>query len=161
MFFKWISSKVGRKSNPVQALSSQWKGRRFVRPAVELLESRVLLSSQTEGFVNAAYRELLRRTADPAGLAHWSSAMDQNLLSRSQVVLSIEHSPEYYTSLVDNTYAAHLNRSARPSEMTAWTNFLSQGGTVEQFEASLLGTPEYFALRGGGPTRVFASPVHR
>src|SRR5262249_25693325 len=101
MLFNWLSNKAGRKRVRGETLASRRKRTRSVPVIVELLEARVLLSSQSQTFVNAAYLELLQRPAEPGGLTDWSSALDQNVLDHPQVVLGIEHSSEYHARLVE------------------------------------------------------------
>src|SRR5437879_3077019 len=68
------------------------------RPLLEQLEDRTLLASTlSQLFVGQAYRDLLGRQADSSGLAAWSEATDQGVLSPVQVALAIGSSPEYRT----------------------------------------------------------------
>jgi Domain of unknown function (DUF4214) len=51
---------------------------------------------------------------------------------------------------VEDLYQKLLRRSADPGGLNAWVGFLNQGGTMEQLEARIIGSEEYFARRGSG-----------
>src|SRR5262249_31580786 len=73
--------------------------RRRPRPWLERLEARELLASASQLFVAQAYRDLLHREAEPAGLAFWSGLIDRGI-SRADVVLGIESCLETRTRTV-------------------------------------------------------------
>jgi uncharacterized protein (TIGR03118 family) len=100
-------------------------------------------------FVAQVYRDLLHREADPDGLAFWTSMLSQNV-SRTQVALGIENTPEYRTVEVQAAYRLLLHRAADPDGLNTFVKFLAAGGTVEQLEAMLAASPEYFQNRAGG-----------
>jgi uncharacterized delta-60 repeat protein len=110
-------------------------------------------------FISQVYLDLLQRPAEPAGLNFWSGLIDQGM-SRTQVVLQIENSPEYHALEVQRLYGLVLGRAADPSGQTAWASFLNQGGTAEQLEASLLASAEYFT-RAGGTSDRFLEALYR
>ena len=57
--------------------------RRRTRPSLEGLEARELLASASQLFVAQAYRDLLHREAEPAGLAFWSGLIDRGISART------------------------------------------------------------------------------
>jgi hypothetical protein len=101
-------------------------------------------------FVAQVYRDLLRREADPSGLASFTSALDQGTADRFAVVRAIQNSTEYRTLVVQDVYARFLFRPVDPVGLNTWVPFLAQGGTPLQLEARILGSQEYIARRGGG-----------
>ncbi len=111
-----------------------------------------------QGFVNQVYQDLLHRPAEPAGLAAWSGALDQGWLTRSQVALLIEASPESRGDQVQALYQQYLHRAADPTGLAGFTGFLLHGGTVEQVAALLAGSAEYFQ-RAGGTTGGFVQDL--
>jgi hypothetical protein len=111
-------------------------------------------------FVAQVYRDLLHREADPLGLAGWSNLLD-NGMSRFQVVLGIESSPEYLGDQVDAAYARLLHRAADAGGRNGFLNFLESGGTDEQMEALIAGSPEYFQTRGGGTNLGFLNALYQ
>jgi hypothetical protein len=105
------------------------------------------------------YRDLLHREADPAGLAGWSDLLDSGM-SRFQVVLGIESSPEYLGDEVDAAYAQLLRRPADPAGRSGFINYLESGGTVEGMDALIAGSPEYYLRRGGGTNEGFLNALY-
>jgi hypothetical protein len=99
-------------------------------------------------YVTQLYADLLDRPPDAGGLAYFTAVLDQSLASRAQVVLAIENSLEYLTDEVEQVYAKFLGRAADPAGLTYWVGVLEQGGTRAQVEAQILGSEEYFAVRG-------------
>jgi hypothetical protein len=112
-------------------------------------------------FVAQAYQDLLGRAADPGGLASWSGALNQGVLTRAQVALGIENSLEHQTAEVQGLYSRYLHRSAEPGGLTSWTAFLQAGGTLEQLEASIVGSPEYFQVRGGSSNNGYLTALYQ
>ncbi len=113
------------------------------------------VEDQAQRFVAQVYRDLLHREAEPAGLAGWGSALEQGWLNRVQVVLGIESSLEYRIDQVQAAYRSLLNRAADPQGLAGAVGFLLAGGTVEQLQAAIMGSPEYLAVRGGGTSAGF------
>ncbi len=112
-----------------------------------------------ERFVAQIYRDLLHREADVAGLQGWANALAQGVLNRVQVVLGIESSLEYRIDQVEALYQSLLKRAADPQGLAAAAGFLQAGGTIEQLEAAIMGSPEYLQVRGGGTTAGFLTAI--
>jgi hypothetical protein len=101
------------------------------------------------------YRELLGRGIDPVGLANGTAALDHGV-SRSQIVLGIESSVEYRTKLINSLYFTLLGRAADPVGLDAGLRLLGgtplipfSRATIEQLEAGILSSTEYFQKHGG------------
>src|SRR5262249_23222456 len=103
-------------------------------------------------FVTQLYRDLLGRAPEPSGLGFWSSQLDQNTLTRSQVTLGIEGSLEGRTKQVQDLYTKILGRAADPVGLNLSILFLGAGGTMEQVESTIISSPEYFQHAGGNNT---------
>jgi hypothetical protein len=112
-------------------------------------------------FVTQAYQDLLGRQPDPDGLAYWSGLLNQGVLTRQQVALGIESSPEYLTDQVQQVYAQFLHRSADAAGLSYWTGMLQAGGTLAQLEAGVAGSAEYFQSRGGGTNDGFLAALYQ
>jgi hypothetical protein len=106
-------------------------------------------------FVAQVYRDLLGREADAAGLAFWTSLLDQGQISRFQFVIDIQNSLEYHTKAVTDLYNRLLHRPPDPAGLIASVSFLAHGGTLPQLEVILLSSDEYFITRGGGTNAGF------
>ena len=102
-------------------------------------------------FVTNLYADLLGRAPDAGGLASWTAQLNLGV-SRSQVVLGFEASPEYHGIVVAQFYNNLFHRNVDPLGLNSWTAFLAAGGSVEQLEANLLGSAEYFGLHGNNNT---------
>jgi hypothetical protein len=110
-------------------------------------------------FVDRLYQDLLGRAADAAGLAFWKGKLDQGLMTRSQVAAAIEGSTDYMTIVTQKAYQQFLHRGADQGGVNSWVDFLRQGHTIEQMEAGLIGSAEYFQVRGGGTNDGFLSSL--
>ena len=114
--------------------------------------------TQNQKIVNRLFNDILRRNADPTGLAGFSAALDQGV-SVGSVVRSILGSVEYRTNLVQGLYQSLLGRPADVPGLQGFVNFLATG-TQAQVTASLIGSAEYFQ-RNGGTNSSFLSAVYR
>ncbi len=109
--------------------------------------------SLTEGaspntqFVDNVYVDLLHRAAD-AGSAGWIHMLNAGAPA-STVAQGIENSAEYRAGAVASMYALYLNRLPDSGGLTFWSQALANGGNLEQVEAGIVGSPEYFKLKGG------------
>jgi Domain of unknown function (DUF4214)/RTX calcium-binding nonapeptide repeat (4 copies) len=128
---------------------------------VNLGDGQPAAADATTRFVDRLYQDLLGRHAEPAGLAFWKGQLDQGLLTRAQVAAGIEASTEYLTDVVQQAYQRFLRRGAEPAGLNVWVAFLQQGHTLEQMQAGVLGSPEYFQVRGGGTNAGFLAALYQ
>jgi hypothetical protein len=112
---------------------------------LEALEDRCLPSSQQ--FVTQAYTDLLQRPVDSGGLAYWSSLLNQGE-SEAQVALSLESSPEYLSTVVENAFTTLLNRPADATGLANWVQYLNNA-PVSAMMANIAASTEFFADAGG------------
>src|SRR5437867_11490690 len=80
-----------------------------IRPFVEQLEERILMSVAPEPYVTALYRDLLGRAPEPGGLAYWVGRLQEGAGSAA-VVHDMMGSPEFCTRLVQEEYDAFFHR---------------------------------------------------
>jgi hypothetical protein len=104
--------------------------------------------------------DLLNRVADPSGLQTFTSELDQKIATRGQVVGQIIASQEYHDDEIQAQYQALLHRAADPGGLANWESFLNHGGTVAQLEALILGSAEYFSIRGNSSNNGFLTAVY-
>jgi hypothetical protein len=99
-----------------------------------------------EEFVSALYFDVLNRTSfsDP-GAQGWTNALNNHLLTRSQVAAAVVLSQENLQNLVQGYYRQFLARSAGPSELAAWVSVLQSGISQTEVLAAILGSQESFA----------------
>jgi hypothetical protein len=100
-------------------------------------------------YVSQIYRDLLGREVDPFGLSLFAGALDSGAATRAQVAFDITISPEYQNLILSNLYTTLLHRPIDAVGQSGWSGFLAGGGTLEQVEAFILASPEYFQLHGG------------
>src|SRR5581483_10072797 len=67
---------------------------------------------------------------------------------------------EYRTIVVQGIYQTLLHRAADPLGLSVFTGLLGSGGTVEQVQAMIAGSAEYFQSRAGGQTDAFLTALY-
>jgi virginiamycin B lyase len=122
----------------------------------------VFISSGTadQHCVAQIYLDLLHRPVDPAGLATWTTVLGQGI-SRAQVALAIETSPEYRTVVVQDLYNQFLHRPADSTGLSFFTRLLADGATIEQVQTALSSSDEYFQTRGSATNEGFLDALYR
>jgi hypothetical protein len=111
-------------------------------------------------FVNQVYQDLLQRSAETAGVAYWSGLLDQGV-SRANVALQIDESVEHRTLMVQGLYQQLLHRAADQAGLDSLVALLGNGGSVHQAEAIILGSGEYFQVRGDGTRSGFLNAMYQ
>jgi hypothetical protein len=96
-------------------------------------------------YVEAVYRAVLDRNADPAGLASWTSQLARGAVTRLQVVQGIRNSTEHFTQEVEEFYQTLLGRAADPQGLQMWVQQLQNGMREEQVAFDFLDSPEYLS----------------
>ncbi|HLJ96810.1 MAG TPA: DUF4214 domain-containing protein, partial [Gemmataceae bacterium] len=96
-------------------------------------------------YVEALYRAILDRNADPGGLANWTNLLNSGTLSRLQVVKGIRNSPEHFTQEVTDFYLTLLNRPPDTSGLQNWVQHLEAGMKEEQMAFYFLDSSEYLS----------------
>src|SRR5947209_11316872 len=122
---------------------------RLVRPSVEQLEERILMSVIPDAYVGGLYHDLLGREVDAGGLAYWTERMAQGA-TPIQVAHGVADSVEGLHAVVQQDYTAILRRDGDPSGLATFTHLLEAGATPGQVAAALLGSPEYASIRADG-----------
>jgi hypothetical protein len=110
--------------------------------------------------VNGFYLDFLGRDADSFGQTAYGTQLFQGTLSRQQVAADLIASPEARLHALRGLYRDLLGREIDAVGQQAWLGFLLGGGTLEQVEAFVLGSPEYF-LRAGGRNDTFLAAVYQ
>jgi hypothetical protein len=142
MLLHWLYQSVQRPLSFVTRRRGKPARPRSAWLRVETLEQRwVPTGTPNQNFVAQAYLDVLQRPADASEVALWSGQLDQGA-SRVQVVLGIENSSEYRTLQVEQAYSHLLNRPADAFGLSYFTSFLAGGGTVEQMDVALGGSPD-------------------
>ena len=101
--------------------------------------------SDNADYVEAIYRTVLDRNADPSGLSSWTSDLNSGKLTRLQVVQGIRNSPEHFGQEIDVFYQTLLGRAADPLGRADWVQQLENGVREEQIAFDFLDSPEYLS----------------
>ncbi|MBI2708307.1 MAG: DUF4214 domain-containing protein [Actinobacteria bacterium] len=96
-------------------------------------------------WVDAAYQEVLGRSADPAGRSYWVARIASGT-TRTEVARALLGSGEGRRRIVRGRYLALLRRPADDAGLAYWSDRLGSGGTVEQVLAGLVASAEYAGL---------------
>jgi MBG domain (YGX type)/Bacterial Ig-like domain (group 3)/Domain of unknown function (DUF4214)/SdrD B-like domain len=96
-------------------------------------------------YVEAVYRAVLARNADPAGLAYWTNLLATGQFSRLEVVQKIRSSPEHFTQELTDFYFTILSRPPDPAGLHYWVQQLENGVPEEQVAADFLNSQEYLS----------------
>jgi hypothetical protein len=98
-------------------------------------------------FIEAIYRAILNRNADPTGLSYWTGLLDNKAFTRLQIVQGISNAPEHFGQEIDGLYQTLLGRAPDAAGRVYWFQQLGQGVSQEQIAADILNSPEF--LRKG------------
>lgn len=98
-------------------------------------------------FVESVYVDLLDRAADQGGETYWVNRLRRGD-PRTSMAMSFLLTPEALQNQVNDTYLRILGRDAEPSARQAWAAQLAAGLTLEQLEAILVGSDEFWAAAG-------------
>jgi hypothetical protein len=131
-------------------------------PAASIASSQAAVPLQSVApstLVDAAYRGLLGRAPDDAGLAHWVARLDAGL-SPAQLVRELAASDEHATKVVADAYQVFLQRAPDPGGLAWWADHLTTSRSLASLRAELAGSAEYFAVRGGGSNTGFLDALY-
>jgi hypothetical protein len=96
-----------------------------------------------DGFIDAVYRDVLGRGADPGALATFGSWLASGR-TRYDVAKTVLTSPQGYGHVVEQLYQKLLRRGSDPSGRRYWRARLARGMSVETLIASIASSSEYF-----------------
>lgn len=113
------------------------------------IRAALLKRSAVEPTVGQKFQDLLERSADPSGLAYWSTRISDGRLSYENLVVTLTISneawtkagatPEGYTHWV---YEHVLGRASDPSGQAYWEARLASGTSRDRFVRSFLRSAE-------------------
>jgi hypothetical protein len=132
------------------------------RLQLEALEDR-LTPSTNAVLLPAFYQALLNRGPDFPGATTFANEINSGTPSPRIVALQIETAAghEYYTDLVESWYVRFLRRQGSTAEMQGYVKELANGVSNEAVESQILGSAEYFHVRGNGTTAGWLNAVYQ
>jgi hypothetical protein len=119
-------------------------------------------------FLTEAYRDLFDRQVDSTALPFWGPQLDdgrsRQAVAHDIIGLALPH--EFGKDEVQAAFQLYLHRDADPLAVEFLSLFLTHGGTLEQMDAFIASSPEYFQTRGGGTNdgfldALFHDALHR
>jgi hypothetical protein len=132
------------------------------RLSLESLDCRcvpAVVGTANANFVDQLYRDILHRAPDEAGLAFWTSRLD-NGSDRGFVADAIRDSEEGLGVQVNDLYLRFLDRPADAAGLAGWTNYLRDGNTNLDLASQLLASDEYYQVQGGGTNQGFLTALY-
>jgi hypothetical protein len=96
-------------------------------------------------YVEAVERAVLKRNADPGGLAYWSSLLGSGQLSVLGFVQDVWKSPEHFSQEVTDFYVAILGRTPDVLGLQYWVQQLENGMPEEKVVEGFLDSQEYLS----------------
>ena len=105
-------------------------------------------SLNNEQFVTLVYQNVLGRSPDPGGYAHWVGELNSGRRTRGQVMLEFSESAEYEANssnevFVTMIYVGMLRRSPEEEGFDYWVNYLDSGNSGLGFIDGFLNSTEY------------------
>ncbi|HWB10985.1 MAG TPA: Calx-beta domain-containing protein [Pirellulales bacterium] len=98
-----------------------------------------------DGFLKAAFQDILGRQIDPAALTYFEGLMSQGA-SAADVGAAIFASDEYHRLRVNSFFEQFLDRSADAHALAYFAGELDDGRTDELVISQILASDEYFAI---------------
>jgi sugar lactone lactonase YvrE len=116
-------------------------------PTSAQASTQTLLDTPSKQYVDAVYSLVLGRAPDVTGLDYWSGQLDSGV-PRFTLINLIDHSAEYFGTIIQPAYLQFLGRAADQNGLAYWTNRMIDGLTDEQLEADFIGSAEFFQKAG-------------
>ncbi len=107
-----------------------------------------VVGDANERYVSQAYRDVLQRPVDAAGLAFWAGLLDLNQITRVQFAQTLVGSLEYRVLEVQPLYQNFLHRTIDAGGLKFWSDSLAAGLPLEGVKSFIFGSDEYFKLHG-------------
>ena len=114
-------------------------------------------TTEIRAVVGALYQDLLGRTADPSGLATFSSLVSRTG-SAKPAADALLASAERRNNEITSAYLSILGRSADASGRQTWQGFLATGGTVQAMRIRIMTSGE--AVRHAGSDSAWVDVVY-
>ena len=117
-------------------------------PATVTIHVNPIPGDDLEQYIRGVYQVILLRAPDPGALTYWRAQLTGGL-DPLTFTNFLERSTESSNLLVTFSYAVILGRGPDAGGLAYWSNQLANGLTLQQLEAVLAGSDEFFARNGG------------
>ena len=111
--------------------------------------SVTLLYDPVQSFVMRCYEQILKRKADPTGLAYWTNLLKQGKTGAAEFIASLYDSQEFRNKKYDNEtvtevlYQGMLGRASDAKGKAYWTQFLNDGLSGKYIIRGFAGSAEF------------------
>jgi streptogramin lyase len=112
------------------------------------------------GFTTAAYRDLLERDVDDAGLTFFGPLIAAGQANNFQTAQAILHSQISDIEQVRAEYQRLLDREPTPAELANLVGQMQRGADMRDVDVFIMGTAEYSNVRGQGTVGGFLQAVY-
>ncbi len=99
--------------------------------------------SADQRFIQSLYFQELGRLGSIGEIDAWVTTLQQPGQSDNTVAVSIDHSTEALTDLVNGWYLTYLGRAAVNGEQQGWVSMLQNGATEESVQSQILASAEF------------------
>jgi hypothetical protein len=110
-------------------------------------------------WINQVFQDLLGFGADANALTFYTTEIRQGV-TRQDMVPQIAQSNAYRTRFITTLFMNALSRTPSQDEINSYLFVLSQGATLEQAQAMVYGSSEYFFGRGKGNNLDFLKALY-
>ena len=141
-------SGVGGHTYGFYSVAIDSDGIRGATPSIAQTSTQAILDTPSKVYIDAVYEALLARQPDLGGLNFWSNQLDQGG-PRTTLINLIDHSAEYFGTIIKPAYLQYLGRAADSAGLAYWTGQMQNGLTDQQLEAGFIASDEFFAKSGG------------
>lgn len=128
--------------------------------AVGALSQTAQYATANQNYVDTLFQQLLGRPPQYADLIQYGSMLDGGA-PRQNVVLAIEATTEFRTDEVTALYQNLLGRAPDPGGLNAFVSAMGSGWTIDDVAAAMLGSDEYYKVRGGGSDTGFVTALYQ
>jgi uncharacterized protein (TIGR03118 family) len=120
--------------------------------------SQIVVGTDQQQLVEKIFQKLLDRGADSGALSFFGGLLAGGT-SAGAVAAQIEQSAEFLANEVQAFFQQLLHRNAEPQAVSFFSNVLATGGSNDMVREMIIGSPEYFRVRGGSTPQGFLSAV--
>ena len=110
--------------------------------------SSVGSETPNEIYVTDVFEAVLGRAPTADELTSWAGQLDHGL-ARDSFVNALDHSDEYYATIIRPAFEAYLGREADSQGLAYWISQMQAGLTDEQLEARFIASDEFYRNAGG------------
>ncbi|MBF0102345.1 MAG: DUF4214 domain-containing protein [Desulfobacterales bacterium] len=119
--------------------------------------------STHQGFVEQQYRDFLGREGDSSGIGYWTSQLDSETLTRSELVNNFYNSAEFQHTIapIARLYFAYFNRLPDYDGLKFWIGSYTSGVHINSISDAFSNSQEFTTTYGNLTNTEFATLVYK